>query len=69
MQRKPLSAQSAKTLARHLRQRFSKTILPHILERVSDAQLVAHYFQDAERKRRALSEKASLACSSQPIEA
>lgn len=68
MKRKPLSEQAQKSLARYLRRRFSKTVLPHVLERISDEELVDHYFLDAERKVRSLSKKASSACSSLRIE-
>jgi hypothetical protein len=50
MNRKPLSEQSQKLLADSLRQKFSRSVAPDILERISDEQLIDHYFANANSK-------------------
>jgi hypothetical protein len=52
-----LSESSRRALARHLRKSFEAKILPHVLENISDDDLIRQYFANAESKERAIAEK------------
>lgn len=52
-----LSESSRKALARHLRKSFEGKILPHVLENISDEDLIRQYFANAESKKQAIAEK------------
>lgn len=52
-----LSESSRKALARHLRKSFEGKILPHVLENISDDDLIRQYFANAESKKTAIAEK------------
>jgi hypothetical protein len=52
-----LSESSRKALARHLRKSFEGNVLPHVLEKLSDDDLIRQYFANAESKKRAIAEK------------
>jgi hypothetical protein len=52
-----LSESSRRALARHLRKSFEGKILPHVLENISDDDLIRQYFANAESKERAIAEK------------
>lgn len=54
MNRKQLSQQAQKLLARSLRQKFSRSVAPDILERISDEQLIDQYFSNADSKIRSI---------------
>jgi CRISPR/Cas system CSM-associated protein Csm2 small subunit len=48
---------SRKALARHLRKSFEGKVLPHVLDKISDDDLVRQYFENAGSKARAIAEK------------
>jgi hypothetical protein len=52
-----LSESARRALARHLRKSFEGHILPHVLENISDDDLIRQYFANAEAKERAIAEK------------
>ena len=52
-----LSESSRRALARHLRKSFEGKILPHVLENISDDDLIRQYFANAEAKERAIADK------------
>jgi len=52
-----LSESARKALARHLRKSFEGKILPHVLENISDEDLIRQYFANTESKKRAIAEK------------
>ena len=52
-----LSESARKALARHLRKSFEGKVLPHVLENISDDDLIRQYFANAEAKERFIAEK------------
>jgi hypothetical protein len=52
-----MSEASRKALARHLRKSFEGKVLPHVLDNVSDDDLIEKYFAEGESKARAIGEK------------
>jgi hypothetical protein len=52
-----LSESSRKALARHLRKSFEGKVLPHVLNNISDDDLIRQYFANTESKKRAIAEK------------
>ena len=52
-----LSESSRKALARHLRKSFEGNILQHVLDKLSDDDLIRQYFANAKSKERAIAEK------------
>jgi hypothetical protein len=52
-----MSEASRKALARHLRKSFEGKVLPHVLDSISDDDLIRQYFANAQSKERAIGEK------------
>jgi hypothetical protein len=52
-----MSEYSRKALARHLRKSFEGEVLPHVLDSISNDDLIRQYFANAQSKERAIGEK------------
>jgi len=52
-----MSEASRKALARHLRKSFEGKVLPHVLDSISDDDLIRQYFENTGSKARAIAEK------------